>query len=152
MTYEEEAAERIKPHIGEYWCLAFHNAIVPYSHGYVDGRKESEQEINRLNGEIKEILEDNDTLNKWIDELKEKIKGLEAGEVCWQGDMDKTIAQNIALKAEIEELKMHCKAVDDVNERMKCCGNCKYLDNLDSCLFSNGRECCDQWELFTSAD
>lgn len=26
----------------------------------------------------------------------------------------------------IAELKAHCKVVDEVNEKMKCCGNCRY--------------------------
>lgn len=130
MTYEEEAAERIKPHIGEYWCLAFQNAIEPYSHGYVDGRKKSEQEINRLNWEIKEIIEDNDYYQhenaelqqrndaqaesianymRSIEKLNKKIKGLEAGEVCWHGDMDATIKQNLELKAELSDIKTAIK-------------------------------------------
>lgn len=38
-------------------------------------------------------------------ELKEKIKGLENGDVAWQGDMDATIKQNLELKEQIEEMK-----------------------------------------------
>ena len=30
------------------------------------------------------------------------------------------------LKKEIKELKAHCRAVDDVNAKMKNCVNCKY--------------------------
>lgn len=33
----------------------------------------------------------------------------------------------IELQKEIEELKAHCKAVDDVNKKMRCCGNCKHV-------------------------
>lgn len=39
-----------------------------------------------------------------IEKLNEKIKGLEAGDVCWQGNMDTTIMQNFELKNEIDEL------------------------------------------------
>lgn len=27
------------------------------------------------------------------------------------------------LESQVKELKTHCKAVDEVNEKMKCCGN-----------------------------
>lgn len=108
-------------------------------------------------------------------ELKEKIKGLEAGEVCWQGDMDATIKQNLALKSEVKELrntldlvtaewnkerewlKMHCKAVDDVNEKMKCCQNCNNYDCTETCEHKDCKyqyskcietdETGDYWEL-----
>lgn len=33
--------------------------------------------------------------------------------------------ENAKLKAEIEELKTHCRAVDAVNVKMKNCENCK---------------------------
>lgn len=31
------------------------------------------------------------------------------------------------LEKENAELKAHCKAVDEVNEKMRCCGNCKHV-------------------------
>lgn len=52
------------------------------------------------------------------EELKAKIEALQNGtEVCWQGDMDRTIAQNLELKEQVEELKTRI-------EKMKCCSNC----------------------------
>lgn len=65
-------------------------------------------------------------------------------------------AQNIIaeLKAQIEEQKAHCKAVDDVNEKMKCCENCKNKKGWKGekpCLdckynpFGEGKE--DKWGL-----
>ena len=44
-------------------------------------------------------------LEKENEELKERLKGFENGEVAWQGDMDRTIEQNLHLKKEIEALK-----------------------------------------------
>lgn len=67
--------------------------------------------------------------------LKEKLKGFESGEVCWQGDMDATIAQNLELKEHIESLaNINIKAQDIIAElkeqieEMKCCENCKHWE------------------------
>ena len=38
-------------------------------------------------------------------------------------EQQKTIG---SLTDTIDEIKAHCKAVDEVNEKMKCCGNCKH--------------------------
>lgn len=52
------------------------------------------------------------------------------------------------LKNEIKELKTHCRAVDDVNAKMKNCANCKYLWSEESAEFCDK---CDseysKWEL-----
>lgn len=34
--------------------------------------------------------------------------------------------ENERLKADLEEAWKHCKAVDDVNAKLRCCGNCKH--------------------------
>lgn len=59
----------------------------------------------------------------------------------------------------IAELKAHCKAVDDVNEKLRACGNCKYMDPENGCSYdetfrkqklesnSNGDCFCDKWEM-----
>lgn len=58
-----------------------------------------------------------------------------------EGRKDIAIAE---LKTQIEELKTHCIAVDNVNAKMKNCGNCKHYR----------KHCCDTcdenlcaWEL-----
>lgn len=63
--------------------------------------------------------------------------------------------ENCNLKAEIAELKAHCKAVDEVNAKMKCCGNCKHSDtDSDYCIFCTIKQfyfCAEKnyeyWEL-----
>lgn len=47
------------------------------------------------------------------------------------------IEKNKELKAQIEEQKAHCKAVDEVNEKMKFCGNCGH-NGSDSEIGENG--------------
>ena len=60
------------------------------------------------------------------------------------------------IKKENADLKAHCKAVDEVNEKMKCCSNCKhnYFDNeeIRHCDVLNQHQMvvfkkCDKWEL-----
>lgn len=36
--------------------------------------------------------------------------------------------ENAQLKADLEEAKKHCKAVDDVNAKLRCCDNCKHVE------------------------
>lgn len=43
------------------------------------------------------------------------------------------------LKKEIKELKAHCRAVDDVNAKMKNCVNCKYSEDYD---YYRDKKCC----------
>lgn len=68
------------------------------------------------------------------EELKEKLKGFENGDVVWQGDMDATIKQNLELKAQIE--------------KMKCYENCKYGYYGNMCCKDDTAQCrnCDKWE------
>lgn len=62
-----------------------------YLDGLTKGRKETTEKISALEKENAE--------------LKERLKGFENGEVAWQGDMDRTIEQNLQLKEEVEALK-----------------------------------------------
>lgn len=52
----------------------------------------------------------------------------------------------ITQQEHIEELKSHCKAVDEVNEKMKNFYNCK---NSSRALCPNEHKCkgCEDWEL-----
>lgn len=62
---------------------------------------------------ISEMLESEKT-------LKEKLKGFESGEVCWQGDMDATIKQNLDLKEKVVSLaNINIKAHDIIAELKK---------------------------------
>ena len=59
------------------------------------------------------------------------------------------------MRSRIAELKAHCKAVDEVNEKMKCCGNCGFAihNRLDGTFcgreaeYRQGNEKCNKWEL-----
>lgn len=53
------------------------------------------------------------------------------------------------LENEIEELKAHCRAVDDVNAKMKNCTNCKYASREEG-HYDKCDECdseYSEWEL-----
>lgn len=98
-----------------------------YLDGFADGRKLGKEEQwkatekaqKKTSARIRELEKENAELKEYvsrtgyriaelkheIDEQIEKLKGLEAGEVCWQGDMDATIKQNLELKAELSDIK-----------------------------------------------
>lgn len=100
MTDEEKAEEylRCKWECGSYdrnnkRCL-YKNKCIKYQiylDGLEEGRKETTEKFSALERENAE--------------LKERLKGFENGEVAWQGDMDRTIEQNLHLKEEVEALK-----------------------------------------------
>lgn len=52
----------------------------------------------------------------------------------------------------ITELKAHCRAVDEVNEKMKCCENCKHSytdnENLVFCHLPFPQEDCKSCKLY----
>lgn len=67
-------------------------------------------------------------------------------------EQQKTIG---SLTDTIDEMKAHCKAVDEVNEKMKCCGNCKHNTigkyaelYCEECrFFGIPNQNMDKWEL-----
>lgn len=102
---------------------------------------ELKHEIDNLKEQNKAILEDNDELNKWIDELKE----------LHESDKKATALLMQKWESERNELKAHCRAVDEVNAKMKCCGNCKKELNKPEPLavHVSCKKCKDysEWEL-----
>lgn len=97
---------------------------------------EFQKEIGRLKFEIK-------SLNRTIADLK-KEKAILTETVSRAGYR---IAE---LKHEIDELKAHCKVVDDVNAKMKCCGNCKKIficRKADISGMGSFPYNCKDWEL-----
>lgn len=86
-----------------------------------------------------------DELEKENEELKEKLKN----EISFN-EQSETVKK---YQEQIEELKAHCKAVDDVNEKMKCCGNCENYRFTGTCMIDDeevvGDCICDKWELAT---
>lgn len=149
----EKENEELKKRCSDY-AMQLKRFLKDEELSFLNCNPRSRLEILKENEELKETVSRSGyriaELKHEIDELKEKLKGFESGDVAWQGDMDETIKQNLELKNEIEELKAlhesdkkatallmqkweeernelkaHCKAVDEVNEKMKCCGNCK---------------------------
>lgn len=99
-------------------------------------------EFEGIKNKVKQILLDD---NAEIGQLREVV-GLE-----W---CDKDYVEKI--EKENEELKAHCKAVDEVNVKMKCGGNCKhsYSVNTGGCYDTKCEltgcdciNCKDKWEL-----
>lgn len=41
-----------------------------------------------------------------------------------KSEIERFEKENERLKADLEEARKHCMAVDDVNAKLKCCGNC----------------------------
>lgn len=79
----------------------------------------------------------------YLDGMRDERKLLvESDEVCWQGDMDATIAQNLELKKQIEKMKrcMNCKHLLEHNKPL--CRSCTH----DGTHIHSGKET-DKWEL-----
>lgn len=101
-----------------------------------------------LDSHYEEIEEDAKVIAKENAELKEKLKN----EISFN-ERSETVKK---YQEQINELKAHCKAVDDVNEKMKCGGNCRhgYYVNTGGCYDMKCRltycdciNCNDKWEL-----
>lgn len=59
----------------------------------------------------------------------------------------------LRLEEQIEELKAHCKAVDEVNNKMKNCQNCKYSFSAGvGCMQRARRKSCNNYELWELAE
>lgn len=66
--------------------------------------------------------------------------------------------ENLDLKKQVKELKLHCSAVDEVNEKMKCCGNCSHRHEHENVnlpcydctrddFYVHSEKATDKWEL-----
>lgn len=84
--------------------------------------------------------------SKRIEELKQQVEQL-----SYDNHVLKT--SFVMQQEEIAELKAHCKAVDEVNEKMKNCLNCKHDNELDAEYCQNcdrpykSKPIKDEWEL-----
>lgn len=78
----------------------------------------------------------------YLDGMSDERKRLAKDDVCWQGDMDATIAQNLELKKQIEKMKrcMNCKHLLEHNKPL--CRSCTH----DGTHIHSGKET-DKWEL-----
>lgn len=171
MTVEEKAKESLKKRKGEYWCIKTDNVYIPYTEGYKDGLAEGEkigkEEQWKATEKAQKKTSARIRVEKENAELKEKLKGFENGDVAWQGDMDKTIKQNLELKSQIEELKKDKEYLDKVNdeqtgvilklneqiEKMKprckplCKNYSKFIVMESDCIHGTCKNC-DKWEMY----
>lgn len=100
-----------------------------FVHAYITGAKPRENRIEELEKENGQLEE----------ELSKRIL-----------EQQKTIG---SLTDTIDELKAHCTAVDEVNEKMKCCGNCGFAihNRLDGTFcgreaeYRQANEKCNKW-------
>lgn len=102
---------------------------------------EKDRRIVELEEDAKVIAKENTELKEKLDKIRkylvydifDRFKYLEnllkisqetQEELCKRIiEQQKTIG---SLTDTIDEIKAYCKAVDEVNEKMKCCGNCKH--------------------------
>lgn len=83
---------------------------------------------------------------------------------CGKNFLERLVKENKALREKIYEVGCYCKAVDKVNEKLKCCQNCKHWKWQDGDDLSKnsgvyycesklgGNELfsgkCDGWEIY----
>lgn len=88
------------------------------------------------------ILEDVYAHDK--NELQAHLDGLAEG----RKELEK---ENAQLKADLEEAMKHCKAVDDVNAKLRCCENCSnYRNEWGEQVYEGKCENCTKlsnWEM-----
>lgn len=145
MTDEEKAEEYIiaKYKLNEcYTEDTEETRVYMRSNVHSEYQQEYECYLDGLEESSKELLSKTEQLEKENEELKEfaeKLSEQHADE--WEKQQEV-----------ITELKAHCKAVDEVNEKMKRCTNCdNYSEQYGLCIFSGGDEdyhCRNRkWEL-----
>lgn len=155
MTEEEKAEEYAGEKCKECYMCDYadyeHPEINPYEvcpwytkrkEGYLDGLAEGKKEVTYMKAE--EYDEYLDACRKNIELEKEnaKLKAenkqiIERERVVPEHYLIEMIEKCKELKAQIEEQKTHCKAVDEMNEKMRCCENCKH-NGSDSEIGENG--------------
>ena len=134
---------------------------------WIEERRKGSDLMCKLFNRNKELKKENAELKKKLDKIRnylvydifDRFKYLEnllkiTQEA--QKELSKRILEQIeSLTDTIDELKAHCKAVDEVNAKMKCCGNCSFAihNRLDGTFCSReaeyrqANEKCNKWEL-----
>lgn len=123
--------------------------------GLAEDRKESKEYIRYLKrqrqggiqkqynkiSKIKELEEENERLKAEKQQMQEQVKKIILDENAEIGDLRKIVGMDWydvkeieQLKADLEEARKHCKAVDEVNVKLRCCGNCKHKVECDTQL------------------
>lgn len=124
MTDEERAEEYAKGKAHEHYHFLFEEnngspvdfAKLCHLDGLVEGRKLGKEEQWKATEKAQKKT------SARIRELKNEIEELKA---LHESDKKATALLMQKWEEDRNELKAHCKAVDEVNEKMKCCGNCK---------------------------
>ena len=129
----------------------------------VDMLREKDRRIAELEKENAELKEKLDKIRKYlVYDIFDRFKYLEnllkiIQET--QEELSKRILEQQKTKGSltdtIDELKAHCKAVDEVNEKMKNCGNCGFSihSRLDGTFcgrkaeYRQANEKCNDWGL-----
>lgn len=161
MTDEEKAEEYAKGKAHEHYHFLFEEnngspidfAKLCYLDGLAEGRKEVtekyselEKENEELKWQFKEVIEDNDYYQEENKRLEKENEELKAQIEQLSNDNHVLKTSFIAQQEQIEELKTHCKAVDEVNEKMKCCSNCANNAYCEKEHYGNDKGC-EEWEL-----
>ena len=132
----------------------FVNNPVPTIQEEVIALKLENEELKQQN---KIILEDNDNLNIWTDELRVQIENLEkeneSNELALNEGKEiiaELEGQNKILTNRILELQKTCGALTDKVEKMKNCKNCSYGINGGCDYYNavpNKVQTCENWRL-----
>ncbi len=80
--------------------------------------------------DLREPITDRELRQIYLDGLEEGRKEVRVHETTCVNRLHHVEKEN-------EELKAHCKAVDDINEKMKCCENCEHCGS-DKAIGENG--------------
>lgn len=148
MTAEEKAEEYYK-----YWCKSPKGGKQAYLDGLAEGRKTGYEEGYKKATE-RAYERQRDLTDTYIKD-GEKIKHLEKENKISEEIIIGEQQEINELRKENAELKAHCKAVDEVNEKMKCCGNCinRGLNKDDisqpccDCKYYSSNKKNDHWEM-----
>ena len=142
------------------FCTSEEEVRQAYQKGAEFGYNKAKRELKKENAELKEKL---DKIRKYlVYDIFDRFKYLEnllkiSQET--QEELSKRILEQQktigSLTDTIDELKAHCKAVDEVNEKMKYCGNCGFAihNRLDGTFcgreaeYRQANEKCNKWEL-----
>lgn len=108
--------------------------------------EEDAKAIAKENADLKEIVSRS---GYRIAELKHEIDELKA---LHESDKKATSLLMQKWEAERNVMKAHCKAVDEVNAKMKCCYNCANWNDGDCAkgdayMFFSADYKCDKWRL-----
>lgn len=93
-----------------------------------------ESHCDEIEEDAKWIAEENARLKAEKQQMQEQVKKIILDENAEIGDLRKIVGMDWydvkeieQLKADLEEARSHCKEVDEVNAKLRCCDNCKHV-------------------------